>query len=72
MRVHVDLDRCEANALCVLAAPEVFELDENQQLHYEAAPGEQLSLDVEDAARNCPVRAIKVTRTPSDSGDVGE
>lgn len=66
MRVHVDLDRCEANGLCVMAAPEVFDLDDASQLHYEAEPDEDLSLDVEDAARSCPVRAITITGTRSD------
>lgn len=63
MRVHVDLDRCEANGLCVLAAPEVFELDDNQKLHYEVSPDEELWPDVEDAAQSCPVQAIMLTRS---------
>lgn len=29
MRVNVDRDRCEGNALCVKYAPAVFELDED-------------------------------------------
>ncbi|GLY70784.1 ferredoxin [Amycolatopsis taiwanensis] len=70
MRVQVDLDRCEANGLCVLAAPEVFDLDDNDQLQYDPEPGEELILDVEDAARSCPVQAIALTRTAADGGEV--
>lgn len=65
MRVHVDLDKCEANGLCVMAAPEVFDLDDAGQLHYETEPAEE-NLDVEDAVRSCPVRAITITRVPPD------
>ncbi|MBU8577622.1 ferredoxin [Brevibacterium luteolum] len=68
MKVHVDLNRCESNGLCVLTAPEVFELDGDQRLHYEEFPDEELWPDVEDAARNCPVQAITITR--STEGDV--
>ncbi|MBU3751438.1 MAG: ferredoxin, partial [Mycobacterium sp.] len=30
MRVVVDRDRCEGNAICVGIAPELFELDEDE------------------------------------------
>lgn len=43
MRVHVDLVRCESNGLCVLAAPEVFDLDEAGQLHYHSDSDEILT-----------------------------
>lgn len=65
MRVHVDLDRCQANGLCVMAAPEVFDLDDAGQLHYETDPDDELVLDVDDAARSCPVQAITLTRAPT-------
>ena len=33
MKVVVDYDLCEANAVCVDQAPEVFRVDENDNLH---------------------------------------
>ncbi len=60
MRVHVDLARCEAHGECMMAAPEVFELDDEDRLHYAAEPGEPLRGKVEKAVRNCPTQAISV------------
>lgn len=69
MRVYVDLDRCEANGMCVLAAPEVFDLDESGQLHYDPAPEECFREEVEDAVANCPVSAI--TLDPEHGANAG-
>ena len=33
LKVIVDYELCEANALCIDAAPEVFELDGDDKLH---------------------------------------
>ncbi|MBV8463739.1 MAG: ferredoxin, partial [Acidimicrobiales bacterium] len=33
MRVIVDYGRCESNALCMAAAPEVFEVRDDDQLY---------------------------------------
>jgi ferredoxin len=69
MRVTVDQDLCEGNGLCVKAAPEVFELgdDDKAQVLIER-PGEELRARVETAARRCPRQAIRVVvglgRTP--------
>ena len=61
MRVSVDRSRCQILAQCVFAAPDVFALDEDDRLVYEAGPDEDLWDDVELAARSCPVKAITVT-----------
>lgn len=58
MKVYVDLAVCEAHGECTYAAPEVFELDDDDQLHYDASPPEQLRPRVEQAVRACPVQAI--------------
>lgn len=60
MHVHVDRDRCEIHAQCVFAAPEVFALDDDDELTYDATPPETHRAAVEEAARICPVRAITV------------
>ena len=57
MRVHVDLAVCEAHGECTYAAPEVFELDDDE-LHYDGSPAEELRPKVEQAVRACPVQAI--------------
>ena len=64
MRVFVDLDRCEGHGMCVLAAPEVFDLDDEGLLHYDPAPPEELRAAVQDAVRSCPVAAISLDADP--------
>ncbi len=59
MRVVVNRDLCEGNARCVLAAPEVFRLqDDDQSYVLIEHPGEDLRPKVEEAARFCPRQAI--------------
>jgi len=60
MRVFVDLERCEGHGMCVLAAPEVFDLDDEGVLHYDPTPPEELRPAIEDAVRSCPVVAISI------------
>jgi ferredoxin len=60
MRIEVDLDRCEAHGECVMAAPEVFELDDEDRLHYDPQPDEALRPLVTRAVRACPVQAIRL------------
>ena len=61
MRVVVDFDLCESNALCMDAAPEVFEVREDDFLYVlDENPPEELRAKVEQAARVCPKQAIKI------------
>lgn len=59
MRVVVDFDLCESNALCMAAAPEVFEVRDDDFLYIlDETPPEQLRAKVEEAVRACPKQAI--------------
>jgi ferredoxin len=61
MRVIVDLAMCESNALCVDAAPEVFEVRDDDRLYVlNESPPEVLRRKVEAAARVCPKQAIDI------------
>ena len=61
MRVIVDYDLCESNALCMDAAPEVFEVRDDDFLYVlDETPPEELRAKVEQAARVCPKQAIKI------------
>lgn len=61
MRVVVDFDLCESNALCMDAAPEVFEVRDDDFLYVlQENPSEELRGKVEQAARVCPKQAIKI------------
>ena len=61
MKVVVDFDKCQSNALCMAAAPEVFEVRDDGFLYVlDEHPPESLRVKVEEAVRNCPTQAITV------------
>ncbi|MCY9782391.1 ferredoxin [Nocardiopsis sp. EMB25] len=61
MRVEVDFDQCESNALCMGAAPEVFEVRDDDYLYLlTEEPSAELHEKVREAARLCPKQAITV------------
>ena len=61
MKVQVDFDLCESNALCEALAPDVFELDDDDVLHVliESPPDDRLE-QMREAATRCPKQAITV------------
>ena len=61
MRVVIDWDVCESNAICQGIAPEVFEVrdDDNLYLLIEQ-PDESLRPKIEQAVRMCPKQAISI------------
>jgi ferredoxin len=61
MRVVVDYDLCESNALCMAAAPEVFEVRDDDFMYVlQDNPPENLRAKVEEAVQRCPKQAIKL------------
>ncbi len=61
MRVVVDYDLCESNAMCMAAAPEVFEVRDDDFLYVlQEEPPEALRAKVEQAAAVCPKQAITI------------
>ena len=55
MKVKVDFDLCESNALCEALAPEVFELDDDDYL---VVKKEEVGEAVRRAVAACPRAAI--------------
>ena len=61
MKVIVDYDRSEANAVCMQICPEVFKLNEDDTLDVLIEePGDDLRAKVLEAVRRCPRQAITV------------
>ena len=63
MRVTVDRALCEANALCAGLAPEVFSVDEEDELSILTPNGEvtpDLADRVREAVRCCPRMALSL------------
>ena len=64
MRVVVDYNLCESNAICMGIAPEVFELGDDDVLRVlDEHPPEELRARVEQAVRSCPKQAITLEET---------
>jgi ferredoxin len=60
-RVEVDFDKCESNALCMAAAPEVFEVRDDDFLYVlQEQPPDELRDRCIEAARVCPKQAITI------------
>ena len=59
MKISVDRELCCSNGLCVVAAPEVFRL-EDVDLQYDAEPDDALRPKVEEAVEMCPTEAIRI------------
>ena len=61
MKINVDFDLCEANAVCMKVAPEVFLVDDNDELHIKVKDvPENLRAKVEEAVRRCPRQALSL------------
>ena len=60
MRIVVDRDVCQNHGQCAIACPDVFSMDENSELVYDANPDPSLRPLVEDAVDACPTQAILV------------
>ena len=61
MKLSVDRDLCEANAICEGSAPKVFRVEEDDTLTLllEEIPDDQVSA-VKKAVRLCPRQALRL------------
>lgn len=61
MRVIVDYDLCESNAICMGILPEVFEVRDDDFLYLlQEEPDESLRPKLEEAVSRCPKQAIAI------------
>jgi ferredoxin len=61
VRVVVNYDLCESNALCMGVAPQVFEVRDDDFLYVlDENPPESLRDKIEEAVRICPKQAISI------------
>ena len=59
MKVVVDFDLCESNAVCMAIAPEVFEVRDDDFLYVlQENPSAELHDKVKEAVERCPKQAI--------------
>lgn len=61
MRVTVDRDLCEANAVCAGLVPQVFDVDDEDVLHIaEGGVPPELADGVRRAVESCPKTALRI------------
>ena len=61
MEIRVDRDLCEANAVCCGLAPDIFELDDDEQLVIKVSnPPADRKDRVEQAVARCPKNALEL------------
>jgi len=61
MKVVVDYDLCESNAVCMAILPEVFEVRDDDFLYVlDENPPEEMRPKLEEAVRRCPKQAIAI------------
>jgi len=61
MKIVVDYDLCEANAVCMGCCPECFRVEDDDTLTVLMEnPPEALRSKVEEAVRLCPRQAISI------------
>jgi ferredoxin len=62
-QIVVDWDECEANAVCEGIAPEIFSVDDNDNLNLSTdRPPAELLDKVQEAVDMCPKRALMLKR----------
>jgi ferredoxin len=60
MRINVDLSRCQDHGQCAIAAPDVFQINDEGKLEYRGEADESQHFEVEEASDVCPVQAIEL------------
>lgn len=61
MHIVIDFDRCESNGLCMSTAPELFLVDDDDNLHVLVdALSDEHVVAARQAARLCPKQAISI------------
>ena len=61
MRIRIDEELCEGNALCQKAAPTVFTVGDDDRAHLLVeVPPDGLRAEVELAVRRCPRQALSI------------
>jgi ferredoxin len=62
LKVIIDPDLCEANALCVAEAPEVFDLNDDEVVDILLPePPPEMESAVSNAVIACPKQALRMT-----------
>jgi ferredoxin len=59
LKINVDMDKCQHYGQCVFDAPNIFRLNEDDKLEYEATADDSERDNIQLAIDICPMQAIK-------------
>lgn len=59
LKIYVDMEKCQHYGQCVFDAPNVFRLNEDDKLEYEATADDSERDNIQLAIDICPMQAIK-------------
>ena len=59
LKIYVDMDKCQHYGQCVFDAPNVFRLNDDDKLEYEATADDSERDNIQLAIDICPMQAIK-------------
>ncbi len=60
MKVHVDMNLCQSHGECVVVAPDVFELGDDDVLVWQEEVDDARRADMEAAVNACPMAVITI------------
>jgi ferredoxin len=60
IKVIVDMNLCQSHGNCVLAAPGVFELGDDDVLRWQEEVDDSRRSELEEAVNVCPMTAIRL------------
>ncbi len=61
MKIVVDYDLCESNAICTQIMPDVFEVRDDDFLYVlDESPGQEHRSEIDECVNRCPKQAISV------------
>ena len=60
MKVHVDMNLCQSHGECVFAAPDVFDLGDDDVLVWKEDVDASQRAELEQAVQVCPMAAIRI------------
>ncbi len=61
MKIVVDFDLCESNAVCMQIAPDLFEVRDDDFLYVlKEQPGDDDRVRVDECVQRCPKQAISI------------
>ncbi len=60
IKVHIDTNLCQSHGECVGIAPDLFQLDDDDFIHWQEEVDDSRRAELESAVDTCPMTAIRI------------